>query len=92
MFGLNLLSSPSGSYCTWLLVLPTGFCSFHFKNKSGNAALVNSGIMCAELATAYEDEKALGIANEEDEVFFERLYPRLETWFQWFNTSQTGTL
>jgi hypothetical protein len=55
-------------------------------------SFINSGIMCAELATAYEDEKALGIANEEDEVFFERLYPRLETWFQWFNTSQTGML
>ncbi|KAG0605933.1 hypothetical protein M758_9G099500 [Ceratodon purpureus] len=43
-----------------------------------------------KLATAYEDEKALGITDEEDEVFFERLYPRLEAWFQWFNTSQTG--
>lgn len=44
----------------------------------------------AELATAYEDEKALGLGNEEDDEFFERLYPRLEAWFQWFNTSQTG--
>jgi len=46
--------------------------------------------MSAELASAYEVEKALGLPNEEDEEFFERLYPRLEAWFQWFNTSQTG--
>jgi len=48
------------------------------------------GSMSAELATAYEEEKALGLPNEEDDEFFERLYPRLEAWFQWFNTSQTG--
>jgi len=47
-------------------------------------------LTCAELATAYEEEIALGVPNEEDKVFFERLYPRLEAWFQWFNTSQTG--
>lgn len=46
--------------------------------------------MGAGLATVYEAEKASGQQNEEDQVFLERLYPRLEAWFQWFNTSQTG--
>lgn len=53
---------------------------------------MSSGLVCAELATAFEIEKSLGLPNEEDRVFFERLYPRLEAWFRWFNTSQTGVL
>lgn len=39
---------------------------------------------------SYKEEKALGKHNEEDELFFKCAFPRLEVWFRWFNTSQTG--
>jgi mannosyl-oligosaccharide glucosidase len=43
-----------------------------------------------KLVASYKEEKALGKHNEEDELFFKRAFPRLEVWFRWFNTSQTG--
>uniref|UniRef100_A0A7I4A5H3 Mannosyl-oligosaccharide glucosidase n=1 Tax=Physcomitrium patens TaxID=3218 RepID=A0A7I4A5H3_PHYPA len=66
--------------------VPDAFVKQHTSNANPPALFM----AIHKLATAFEIEKSLGLPNEEDRVFFERLYPRLEAWFRWFNTSQTG--
>ncbi|CAM6126690.1 unnamed protein product [Calypogeia fissa] len=42
------------------------------------------------LAEKFEADQKSGHATEEDQEFFKAVFPRLEVWFNWFLTSQTG--
>ncbi|BBN11838.1 mannosyl-oligosaccharide glucosidase [Marchantia polymorpha subsp. ruderalis] len=66
--------------------VPEEFVIQHTSNANPPALM----LVIRRLALSLELDLKQGQAREEDMEYFKTMYPRLQAWFNWFNTTQSG--